>query len=144
MGRTIHGRTYSPEWQSWMAMRVRTRSKTASNYERYGTVGVRVCKRWMRFMNFLKDMGSRPPGTTLDRIDNAKGYVPSNCRWATPKQQANNRKNTRRITYRGFSGTVREVARRFRVNEGTVWVRLLRGWEVERALERKDHRRSNR
>lgn len=82
-----HGKVHvSPTWGSWRAMRRRAGKK--AGYEH-----VKVCARWAKFANFLADMGERPPGMTLDRKDNAKGYTPSNCRWATPKQQAWNRNN---------------------------------------------------
>jgi len=82
----------SPTYNSWRAMRARCQHSNASNYERYGGQGIKVCDRWQDFENFLSDMGERPEGKTLDRIDNNKGYEPGNCKWSTPKEQSQNRK----------------------------------------------------
>lgn len=76
------------------------------DYDRYGGRGIKVCKRWLKFENFLADMGERPPGTTLDRKDNKKGYNKKNCRWACAKTQANNRD----MVIRYLGRTIREWA----------------------------------
>ena len=86
-GNAIHGKE-SLAYRSWRAMKQRCTYPNAPNWHLYGGRGVRVCTRWLNsFEAFLADMGNRPKGTTLDRINPDGHYVPSNGRWATPKQQ---------------------------------------------------------
>lgn len=88
-----HGMTSTPTWQSWNCMTRRCTDPRRPAYPYYGGRGVAVCERWLRFDNFLADMGERPPGTTLDRYpDNDGNYEPGNCRWGTPTEQSNNRR----------------------------------------------------
>ncbi len=85
-------RPFTPTYRSWASMRKRVHGRTFEHYESYVRHGIKVCSRWDSFVNFLADMGERPDGHTLDRIDVSKDYEPNNCRWATHKVQANNRR----------------------------------------------------
>ncbi len=96
-GHSCFGRV-SGTYGSWRGMVCRCSNKNTKAWWSYGHVGIRVCKRWLKFENFLKDMGERPAGTSIDRINIYGDYKPSNCRWATASQQVSNRRTTRRIT----------------------------------------------
>ena len=124
-------RTYT----SWSMMLTRCRNPNNCVYQEYGAKGIVVCERWSDFLNFLSDMGERPHGTTLDRINNAGNYEPQNCRWATRIQQNNNRANNRLITWGGKTQSIAEWARELQMPMKALNGRLNRlGWTIERAI----------
>jgi hypothetical protein len=100
----------------------------------YGGRGISVCGRWACFDGFLADMGEKPQGMTLDRIDVDGNYEPANCRWASPKVQANNRTSNRLIGWRGETKTCSVWADALGISFVALRMRLHRGWSVDRAF----------
>lgn len=88
-----HGFHGSPTYLSWKSMKARCSNRNSPDYSGYGGRGISYDPRWESFEIFLADMGVRPDGLTLDRINNDEDYGPSNCKWSTPKEQANNRRD---------------------------------------------------
>lgn len=125
----------SPEYAAWRQIRRRCHNPNDSAFQFYGAKGILVCERWRNsFPNFLADMGLRPPNkTSIDRIDNAKGYEPGNCRWADAKEQSRNRSLNRKLTFRGETLCLSEWAERLKITSGSLAERIER-WGEERAL----------
>lgn len=136
--RTKHGFSRSHMNGLHAGMRQRCHNPNDANYHNYGGRGITVCERWQGpngLVSFIEDMGDRPKGYTVDRIDNDKGYSPDNCRWATYTAQLNNRRNNRIIEFNGESKTMAEWASALNMNWFTLRQRIDRyGWSIERAL----------
>jgi len=135
--RLRHGLTESPTYSTWLSMRSRCNPNNVGTHAAkwYADRNVTVCDRWALFENFLADMGERPEGMTIDRIDTDGNYEPGNCRWATLQEQVRNRKATRFIEYNGEARTASEWGALLGLRPGTLRARLDHGWSVERALE---------
>lgn len=132
-----HGMCGTPTWQSWQMMRRRCAGYTPTHKERYTDRGITVCERWQDFANFLADLGERPDGKTLDRIDNNLGYSPENCRWATSQEQRLNKSNTRWLTLNGVTKCARQWAKDLGLSQMTVLKRIKAGWPMEEVLSAK-------
>lgn len=87
-----HSRPRSSTYSTWTHMKARCQNPKHERYADWGGRGIAVCERWQKFKNFLKDMGERPPGTTIERINNNRGYEPGNCKWATSEEQSFNKR----------------------------------------------------
>lgn len=154
-----HGHTkakdgkWSAIYTRFMNMKARCHQPSAKDFKRYGAVGVVVCDRWRYgtenlsgFECFLQDLGLPPfGGASIDRIDNTKGYSPENCRWATAKEQGNNRKTNRWITVEEETKTVSQWSEISGVGPKTILYRLNRGLDPKIAVFEKPskHRHFN-
>lgn len=134
--RSTHGRTSSPEYMTWLDMRRRCSDPSRKSFPRYGGRGISVCDRWIRsFEAFLADMGERPEGTTLDRIDKDGNYEPGNCRWATPVEQSRNRSSNRYVDCDGNTVSLAEYCDRKGFDYILIRDRVCGlGWTLERAV----------
>ena len=124
-------------------MKARCECKTNDAYPLYGRRGISVCKEWHDFETFEKWAKENGYGEklTIDRIDNNGNYCPENCRWATAKEQGNNTRSCRKITYKGKTKTMRGWEEELGYSRGIIYSRLKSGWSVERAIEEKPHQR---
>lgn len=132
-GGTTHN-TKSKEYAVWNSMRQRCFNPKNSRYPRYGARGIGISESWNDFGQFIRDMGPCPPGMTIERIDNNKGYSKENCKWATYAEQNRNNCNTRMVTLNGETMCIKDWADRLGIKVVTVNVRIHKGWTPERAL----------
>ena len=130
-----HGKRSSAEYAAWTNMRSRCFNKNNRGYAAYGGRGITICSGWESFENFFADMGSKPGKEySLERIDVNGNYEPNNCRWATKKDQANNRRTNRLLTFGDITDTVARWCEALQVPEYVVRWRLKKGWEAFDAL----------
>lgn len=141
--RLIKGRSFykEPWYGSYHSMMDRCYRKTAKNYKFYGERGISVCKEWHNieiFEKWVKTSGFKP-GMSLDRKDPNGNYCPDNCRWATAKEQANNRRNTVYLEHNGEKRTITEWSELLGINRSTLSNRICRGWDTEKALAKRNY-----
>jgi len=136
-----HGHTaggvWSAEYRTWKNMVARCSKPNANHYHRYGGRGIKVCKRWLSFPMFVKDIGLKPtPEHSIERRDNDGDYKSSNCYWALRSEQHRNKSSNHLVTFDGKTKPVVDWAPEVGLKYGTLLARLNRGWPVEAALFR--------
>ncbi len=145
--RTVHGESrrgkHTAEYRTWAHILTRCENPSCEDFGRYGGRGITVCERWHNYELFLSDMGRKPSVShSIERIDNSLGYSPENCKWATPKEQANNTRRNLRFEFGGEILTLAQWSDRLQINYGTLKKRLLRlKWTTERAFTERPIRR---
>lgn len=136
-GGTRRNGIITPEYLAWAQMKSRVYNKKLDGYKNYGGRGVTICDRWLKFENFIADMGKKPsPKHSIDRKDNNGNYEPDNCRWATRKEQARNKRNNHIIVYGEESMTVVQWAERIGVSNYALYNRIRLGWPIEDILNK--------
>lgn len=134
--RRTHGLSKHRVYPVYMAMVSRCTNPTSDKYSDYGGRGITVCDRWLGesgFENFIEDMGLPPNLMTIERKKNDLGYGPDNCEWASRKQQARNKRNSRKVVFRGVEMLLLDVATECGVPYKELHRRLSRGWDLDRA-----------
>lgn len=138
---TTHGMSHLNGYRSWKDMRSRCNNPGDSDFKDYGGRGIVVCSRWDDFSLFIADLGDRPKGFTLDRIDVNGNYEPSNCRWADGKTQANNKRVNRIIEWNGRSQTLQQWCEETGIDHSKAGYRLRQGWPMEKVFSHEDFRK---
>lgn len=126
-----HGMTKTDTYRVWRKLFERCYNPKDKAYAYYGGRGISICERWYEFINFLSDMGLRPKRMQIDRINNNGNYEPSNCRWATSRQNNNNRRDNLKIEYQGESHTIREWSDKTGIKYNVIHLRLYRRWPID-------------
>jgi hypothetical protein len=123
-----HGMTKTPMYRVWCAMRNRCYNPNVRGYSDYGGRGIKVCKAWKNsFEQFLQDMGERPEGAQIDRIDNNGNYCKENCRWASRTTNARNKRTSMYIVFNGVETHIVEISKQCNINAATLRARIRSG-----------------
>jgi hypothetical protein len=131
---TTHGMSKLPEYDLWCGMKQRCYYTKHKSYAQYGGKGIRVCDRWLSFENFYADMGKKPEGMTLDRIDISKDYSPENCKWSTYKEQMRNTSRSKFIEHEGRVLCLTDWAKELGKTTSCLGQRAYRGWSDKEIL----------
>lgn len=128
--RATHGRSHTPEHNTWTGMKQRCSNPKNKRYSLYGGRGIKVCQRWREsFDAFFEDMGARPTDDhSIDRIDSDGDYAPDNCRWATADEQANNKRDNHVIAYKGEKMTIKQASDASGICSDVLSYRIRKGW----------------
>jgi len=133
--RLTHGKSKYPVYNVWINMKARCLNSENPSFKNYGGRGIKICDRWMKFENFLSDMGEPLGQLEIDRIDNDGGYSKDNCKWSTIKQQSENRRSNRRFIFNGELKTISQLSEQSGINYFKLRARLLRlNWDLNKAL----------
>lgn len=133
--KTTHGLSKTKTYQAWADMKTRCYNSKRAQFAFYGGRGISVCDRWKNsFENFLVDMGEKPHGHSLDRIDTDGNYTKENCRWTTQVEQCNNRRSNKIITHNGETLTYSQWSLRLGQYRSLVNDRIRRGWDEISAI----------
>lgn len=143
MAKTIHGMSHSRLYQIWNSMKQRCSNPKAISYPRYGKRGITVCDDWKNSFVVFKDWAlsnGYSDEKSIDRIDSNGNYEPSNCRWATNKEQQNNTSYTKLYTYNGETLSIMQWAEKTGIHPNMLYKRLSRGWSIEDAIKTRSQR----
>jgi len=135
-GHPTHNMTYTPIYKIWKHMKSRCYNPHNNRYEFYGAKGITVCNKWLHFEGFYEDMGSTySKGLSIDRINVNGNYEPSNCKWSTDLEQANNKTNSIMLTFNNETNSLQNLCRKYKLPSNTIKYRLKAGYTVQQAFK---------
>lgn len=134
-GRTTHGMSKTPLYRTWWGMICRCKHPVTNSYSRYGGRGISVCARWLKFENFYADMGDRPAGHSLGRVNNDGGYSPNNCYWASNYDQQRNKRNNVTVVWDDRPWVLADLCRHLGIYSTHIYRNMKRGLSLEGAID---------